>query len=169
MQRVIRRRKRASPKPQASRDDRAFSNHAGWIDELIAAHRPGFSLARPFYNDSLIFVRDMERVFQQQWLLVGHVSQLCHLGDYFLFTIGDESIILVRAKDGEVHALFNVCRHRGSRVCLEPHGNKRTLVCPIMPGRTPRMGRCCPLRQCPPDLMLWNSICADATCGFSKA
>ncbi|MSU47154.1 MAG: aromatic ring-hydroxylating dioxygenase subunit alpha [Lacunisphaera sp.] len=101
-----------------------------WIADLIAEHRPGFSLAQAFYTDPRIFERDMERVFLRQWVFAGHVSRVRNVGDYFLFTIGNESIAVIRGKDGNVHALFNVCRHRGSRICLEAEGNKRTLVCP---------------------------------------
>lgn len=109
-------------RPTPSTDDR--------IATLIAAHRPGWTLAQAFYNDPDIFARDMERVFQRHWLFVGHVSRVRTPGDYFLFTIANESIIVIRGKDGEVHALFNVCRHRGSRVCLRSEGNARSLVCP---------------------------------------
>jgi len=103
---------------------------AGWIQRQIAAHRPGTSLAQPFYTDPRIFARDLERVFARQWVFAGHVSRLRQPGDYFLFSIGNESIVVARGGNGAIHALFNVCRHRGSRVCLEPQGNKRTLVCP---------------------------------------
>ena len=36
--------------------------------------------------------------------------------------IGDESIIVTRDASGEIHALFNVCRHRGTRICDRPTG-----------------------------------------------
>lgn len=131
MQRARQRRRAISPKQPALTKDRCGpSNQSASIDELIAAHRPGFSLAQPFYSDALIFERDMQRVFQQHWLFVGHVSRLRRQGDFFLFTIGAESIIVVRGKEEQLHALFNVCRHRGSRICLQPQGNRRTLVCP---------------------------------------
>src|SRR5687767_10066564 len=87
-----------------------------WIDDLIAQHRPEYSLAQPFYNDPEIFRRDMERLIFRQWMFAGHVSRVKNPGDYFIYKIGGEEIIVVRGKDGEVYAHFNVCRHRGSRV-----------------------------------------------------
>src|SRR5207249_3288553 len=44
--------------------------------------------------------------------------------------LADESIIFVRASDRRVHALLNVCSHRGSRICLEETGHAAKLVCP---------------------------------------
>lgn len=99
------------------------------ISQLIADQRPGFSLQRDFYNDPDIFDREIERLFLKSWLYVGHVSQIPTVGDYFLFEMAGESVIIVRGKEGPC-ALLNVCRHRGSRVCLEPAGHERMLVCP---------------------------------------
>lgn len=121
------------------------------IEELIRSHRPGWTLAQPFYNSQEVFDRDMERVFMRHWLYVGHVSRVRNPGDYFLFNIGKESIIVIRAKDGKVHALFNVCRHRGSRVCLESSGTAQALVCPYHAWTYAPDGRLLAARSMPED------------------
>lgn len=100
------------------------------IQELVSTHQPDCSLARPFYVDPLVFELDMKRIFMPQWLFVGHVSQIKRPGDYFTFAAGSESIIIIRGENGRIHGHFNVCRHRGSRICLESSGHVRTLVCP---------------------------------------
>lgn len=100
------------------------------VSELIARQRPGYTLDRAFYNDANIFEHDMRRIIERVWLFVGHVSQIPKPGDYFLYKIGNEEIIIVRGKSGAVHAHFNVCRHRGSRVCLESSGHAKAFVCP---------------------------------------
>src|SRR5690606_19772942 len=99
-------------------------------DAVIAAQRPGFSLEQPFYCSEDFFRLDMDCVLSRKWLLVDHVSRIPNPGDYFLFEIGSESIIVVRTAEGRVNAFFNVCRHRGSRICLDAEGNRRTLSCP---------------------------------------
>jgi Rieske 2Fe-2S family protein len=99
------------------------------VDELIEAQRAGYSLDRVFYTDSAIFERDRDRVFRNHWILAAHTSQLAKAGDYRLFDIAGESIALVRDRAGVVHAHYNVCRHRGSRVLLAPHGNAAALTC----------------------------------------
>ena len=101
------------------------------VDELIARQKPGFTLEQPFYRDPEIFGRDMARVVAKAWLYVAHASELPERGDFLLYRIGEESIILVRGLDREIRAFFNVCRHRGSHVCLEERGNvRRSLTCP---------------------------------------
>ncbi len=105
-----------------------FAN--GDLDALIRRQKTGYSLEQPFYRDAEIFERDMERIFNKLWLLVDHESRIPAAGDYFLFDVAGESIIILRGGDGAVRAFYNVCRHRGSRVCLEREGRKRLLVCP---------------------------------------
>ncbi|HMK68637.1 MAG TPA: aromatic ring-hydroxylating dioxygenase subunit alpha, partial [Stellaceae bacterium] len=96
---------------------------------LIAGQPAGHSLAQPFYRDPRIFERDIERIFMRHWLCAGHAGALPRRGDYFLVEYGAESVIVARGEDGELRALVNVCRHRGSRVCSAP-GNARSFSCP---------------------------------------
>jgi Rieske 2Fe-2S family protein len=44
--------------------------------------------------------------------------------------VGEDSVIVIRHEDGAVHALHNVCRHRGSLICTERAGHVSRLVCP---------------------------------------
>lgn len=101
----------------------------GSIDALIEAQRPGYSLDQAFYTHPAIFERDRERVFRNHWFMAGHASQIPKAGDYLLFELAAESIILVRDAEGAIHAHYNVCRHRGSRVLLAPAGNARAITC----------------------------------------
>ncbi|MEX0809216.1 MAG: aromatic ring-hydroxylating dioxygenase subunit alpha [Dongiaceae bacterium] len=100
------------------------------IDGLIARQPRGRPLEQAFYADPDIFARDMDRLVGRLWLQVDHVSRIPEPGDYFLFRVGGEEMIVIRDKAGEIHALFNVCRHRGSRICLATEGNRRLLACP---------------------------------------
>ncbi len=86
------------------------------------ATKPGYALPRAYYTDPAIFELDLERMLLRHWICAGHVSSLANVGDYFLVEIGRESAIVCRAGDGALHALLNVCRHRGSRVCVERSG-----------------------------------------------
>jgi Rieske 2Fe-2S family protein len=99
-------------------------------EELIKARRPGFSLAQSFYTSEVLFQEDIKRVFFQHWLFAGHASRLPENGRFFTLELGNESIIIIRDDKSELHALWNVCRHRGSRICTEPEGTARSLVCP---------------------------------------
>ncbi|MYH70289.1 MAG: Rieske 2Fe-2S domain-containing protein [Gammaproteobacteria bacterium] len=87
------------------------------IQDLVGGHVAGHTLQQPFYCDPDVFSLDRERVLDRLWHLAGHVSRIPAAGDYFLFRICGEEIIIVRGRDGNIHAHYNVCRHRGSRVC----------------------------------------------------
>ena len=66
----------------------------------------------------------------RNWIMAGHQSELPEQGDFKVFNVAGESAIIVRGSDGELKAFANVCRHRGSLVCLEESGNTRKFSCP---------------------------------------
>ena len=93
------------------------------LNEIIESQRPGYTLDQCFYKDPNIFQLDLDIFFFNHWVFIGHVSRIPNIGDYFLFETGNESVIIIRGKNNEIHAHHNVCRHRGSRVYLENSGN----------------------------------------------
>ena len=99
------------------------------IVQLIEAQRERHSLAREFYTDPDIYERDIERIYLRAWLYAGHESEITKPGDWFLFEFAGESVIVARGMDGEIRAMLNVCRHRGSRICLERSGCSKRLTC----------------------------------------
>ncbi|MDP1092405.1 hypothetical protein Q6316_29615, partial [Klebsiella pneumoniae] len=70
------------------------------IDRMIADHRPGHGLARAFYMDPDVYARDMERVFRRHWHCIGHASIIPNAGDFELFKIDSEAVIVSRTDDG---------------------------------------------------------------------
>ena len=99
------------------------------LQRLIREHRQGYNLAQPFYRDRDIFDLEVERFLGSHWLLAGHVSDVSSPGDYFVLDALGASVIIVRAASGEIHALHNVCRHRGARICEQPSGRTSLLRC----------------------------------------
>jgi Rieske 2Fe-2S family protein len=77
-----------------------------------------------------IFAKEQETIFSQQWVLVGHQSQIAKAGDYFVQAVAGESLIIVRDKGGRVRGFYNVCRHRGTRLCEEQAGHSSAIQCP---------------------------------------
>ncbi|HET9921710.1 MAG TPA: Rieske 2Fe-2S domain-containing protein, partial [Ktedonobacteraceae bacterium] len=83
-----------------------------------------------YYYDPAIYEQELERIFSQMWVCVGRAEALPHAGSYQMVMLGKESVIVVRDKDGMLHAFFNVCRHRGSRLCTEAEGQlKGSIQC----------------------------------------
>ena len=84
-----------------------------------------------FYTSPGILVEEMDVIFARQWNLVGRSSKLARPGDYMLRTVAGESIIVLRDRDGTLRAFFNVCRHRGTRLCTAVQGQfSETIQCP---------------------------------------
>jgi phenylpropionate dioxygenase-like ring-hydroxylating dioxygenase large terminal subunit len=81
------------------------------------------------YTDQQIYEDEMERVFHQGWVFVGHASEIPEPGDYRLAWVGRYPIIMVRGEDGEVRLLSNRCRHRANTVCQLERGNTRFFRC----------------------------------------
>jgi phenylpropionate dioxygenase-like ring-hydroxylating dioxygenase large terminal subunit len=99
------------------------------IERLAANTKLGYSLDRRFYCDDEVFAADMETVIGRKWIVAGHVDRVRNKGDYFLYKIGNESIIIVRSDDATINAFYNVCRHRGSLICTKPSGRVTRLTC----------------------------------------
>ncbi len=76
-----------------------------------------------YYYDPAIFAREQERIFGRMWVYGGVASSLAQPGHYRTVTIAGESVIVVRTKQGDLRAFFNVCRHRGSRLCPDTSGH----------------------------------------------
>jgi Rieske 2Fe-2S family protein len=100
------------------------------IDKLIRSRRPGCSLPQAFYTDPAVYELELERIVYRNWILAGHVSELPTAGDFKVVNVAREAAIIVRGEDGELRAFANVCRHRGSLVCLEERGNTTRFSCP---------------------------------------
>jgi Rieske 2Fe-2S family protein len=100
------------------------------VQSFIRDCQPGRSLPRPFYSDEEIYGADIEAVWRRGWLFAGHACEIPEPGDYFTFAVDTDSIIVIRGEAGAIHALHNVCRHRGSTICTESAGHASRLVCP---------------------------------------
>jgi glycine betaine catabolism A len=81
------------------------------------------TLPARYYTDPHLFRDELERFYCQNWVCAGRASQIPAPGDYFLREIAGESIIITRDGDGLLRAYFNVCRHRGTRICADFEGH----------------------------------------------
>ncbi|MDN0074333.1 aromatic ring-hydroxylating dioxygenase subunit alpha [Crenobacter sp. SG2303] len=83
------------------------------------------------YTDQEIYRRELERFFYSgHWCYVGLEAEVPKPGDFKRTAIGERSVIMTRAQDGEIHVVENVCAHRGMRFCRDEFGNKKDLICP---------------------------------------
>ena len=75
-----------------------------------------------FYTAPEVLAEEQERIFSRRWICIGRDNALATPGDYMLVEIAGESIIVLRDQSGERRAFYNVCRHRGTRLCEAERG-----------------------------------------------
>src|SRR5262245_46005335 len=71
---------------------------------------------RDLYLDQELFELEMEHLFANTWIYVGHESQVPKIGDYYATTIGAQPVIMVRDGADTVKVLYNRCPHKGTRL-----------------------------------------------------
>jgi glycine betaine catabolism A len=74
------------------------------------------------YTSPEIYARELERIFHTRWLCAARADEIPERGDFLTREIGVESLIITRDNQGKPHAFFNVCRHRGTRMCEAAQG-----------------------------------------------
>lgn len=97
--------------------------------ELLANVRRGM-LPAHIYNDADIFADERERLFGRAWTFVAHESEIPQVGDYVVRRVVENSFIVSRDNDDQIHAMFNMCLHRGMQVCRAEQGNASHFRCP---------------------------------------
>jgi Rieske 2Fe-2S family protein len=97
---------------------------------MTSAGRP--TLSGRDYHAPEVFELEREKVFFREWFYVGRADEAPEAGDFLTADVAGESVLVVRGKDGELRGFYNVCRHRGSRICdPETHGHaKGAIKCP---------------------------------------
>lgn len=99
------------------------------VVDLLKNRQRTYSLPQPFYNDEEFFQVDMEEIFYKEWLFAGLTCEIPEQGNFFTLEIGENPITVVRDQNGEIKAFHNVCRHRGSKLCLSKKGKVAKMVC----------------------------------------
>lgn len=82
-----------------------------------------------YYADPDLFEREKVEIFAAGWVCAGHQSEIPKAGMYFTVMIGNEPIVVLRDRKGNIRAYSNVCRHRGMRL-VEGTGKASVLTCP---------------------------------------
>lgn len=89
------------------------------------------TLEARWYTSAEVFARERERIFARSWVCVGRSSDVNKPGSFFTTEIAGENLIVTRDEHGTLHAFYNVCRHRGTRICEQPSGTfKGSIQCP---------------------------------------
>ena len=107
-----------------------MSGKYGEIGALLGQDRKGYSLPQKLYVGEQAFAFDTQVMLPSVWLYACTVAHIKKPGDWFLFEMADNSVIVLRGRDGAVRAFFNSCQHRGARICEAQRGSSPKLICP---------------------------------------
>lgn len=100
------------------------------ISQLLSRNRPGYTLPQALYVSDEAYEFDTQVMLKSVWLYACTVAHVKNPGDYYVFELGINSVVILRGRDGEIRAFYNTCTHRGSRLCSEQTGSMARVMCP---------------------------------------
>jgi phenylpropionate dioxygenase-like ring-hydroxylating dioxygenase large terminal subunit len=86
----------------------------------LASRTAQGTLPWSWYVDPDLLRQEQERIFRCDWQYAGPAEHAAEPGDFFTCSVGDVAVVVTRDRAGELHALLNVCRHRGAVVDVSP-------------------------------------------------
>jgi phenylpropionate dioxygenase-like ring-hydroxylating dioxygenase large terminal subunit len=69
------------------------------------------------------------QLWTKVWQIAGVESDIPDPGDFLVYTILHEQILVVRQDDNSIKAFYNVCPHRGNRIALTDFGSVANFTC----------------------------------------
>jgi len=77
------------------------------------------------------FEVEREKIFRRSWMCVAHASDLPEPGTYRVVDVPTfkTSLLVTRAKDGQVRSFHNICRHRGNKLVRAGKGERTHFAC----------------------------------------
>jgi benzoate/toluate 1,2-dioxygenase subunit alpha len=96
-----------------------YKNNAPAIRALVREAE----VHRDVYVDPEVFDLELDQLFPNSWIYVGHASQLPNPGDFITATIGRQPVLASRHTDGTIHLFYNRCPHKGTKIASEPCGS----------------------------------------------
>ena len=83
------------------------------------------------YTDQTIYEREVEKIFQgRTWNYVALECEVPKAGDFIRSNVGPTPVVVVRADDGSINVVENLCSHPAAEFCRELSGNVKEFVCP---------------------------------------
>ena len=119
-------------------DSKVFDYKRGWkntsnpggVDQKNEYEDFGTKRISPDRYISHDFMKsEWENMWTKTWLMACSSSDVKKVGDYFDFSIGKESIIVMRSSEDKVSAFYNVCPHRGNKLFYEDFGFVKDIGC----------------------------------------
>ncbi len=74
---------------------------------------------------------EWQHIWTKTWQLAARLDDFAEAGSFVVYELGKESFIFVRGEDGRIRGFYNVCQHRGNRLCQAPEGILDSFTCPF--------------------------------------
>lgn len=91
--------------------------------------QPLFTLDPKRYTSREYHDKEKQRLWPKTWQVACREEELPTPGEYVTYTIADDSVIIMRTKNGEIAAYHNVCPHRGRRLTTNSCGVAKQFRC----------------------------------------
>ena len=104
-----------------------------YIDSLLIHDKENgqYRHNRESFTNEELFDLEIKYIYENNWVYLAHESQIPNINDYYTVTVGKQSIVITKDKNGELHALINSCSHKGAQLCRYKKGNKSSFTCPF--------------------------------------
>ena len=102
----------------------------GMGSRLVDEEPERFRVHRDSMTSPDVLAAEQQKIFDHNWLYVGHESEVLNPGDYVRRKVGGRPLFMVRgAKSGNINVFHNSCTHRGAVVCRQDQGNAKVFQC----------------------------------------
>ena len=93
--------------------------------------KPEKSLPFHWYYDSKIFQKEIDKIFNDEWIYACHVNSI-EKNHYRTLNIDHKNIVLIKNKSEKISVFYNTCLHRGSQIFEQQEGKMKSpvIVCP---------------------------------------
>ena len=81
------------------------------------------------YIDNQYMEREWATIWRNSWLVAGLASDVQQPGDYFVFDLGREQILVTRTSKDDIQGFYNVCQHRGNLLVTSACGHTASFRC----------------------------------------
>ena len=105
-------------------------NYIDFSEKLTATLDKSASLSKDRYISEDFMQSEWNGIWTKAWLFAGLESDLSETGDFFVYDIGRESIVITRNDENEISAFYNVCQHRGNKIVTLESGSFNKVSCP---------------------------------------
>lgn len=94
------------------------------------------------YYDPEFYRLEKERLWPRVWQMACRLQEIEKPGDFSVYEIFDQSVIVVRVDENTVKAFHNACRHRGVKLAQDRGCAKDGFTCPFHAWQWRTNGQC---------------------------